>query len=94
MRALKFRLAVFVLLVIAAGAALAATYKSKIEGEFEGWDGETIVQLANGQVWRQVSYYYEYRYAYMPDVVVYQDGRKWMMHVEGTRKAVEVEQLR
>jgi len=26
---------------------------SRISGDFSGWDGETVFQLENGQVWRQ-----------------------------------------
>ena len=31
--------------------------ESKIDGTFEGWSGETIVILTNGQVWQQNEYY-------------------------------------
>jgi hypothetical protein len=68
--------------------------ESEIDGEFEGWEGETVVQLVNGQVWIQTEYYYEYNYAYMPDVLIYQSSYGWKMKVEGINKAVGVEQLR
>lgn len=68
--------------------------ESQISGAFEGWDGETVVKLMNGQVWMQTEYYYEYHYAYMPDVLVYQSGGGWKMKVDGVSKAVGVEQLR
>lgn len=68
--------------------------ESKIDGEFEGWEGETVVKLMNGQIWIQTEYHYEYHYAYMPDVLVYQSNGRWKMRVEGTSKAVGVEQLR
>lgn len=32
--------------------------ESRIEGEFEGWDGDTIFELENGQIWQQSSYAY------------------------------------
>ncbi len=28
----------------------------KIDGAFEGWEGETIVKLTNGQIWQQSEY--------------------------------------
>lgn len=68
--------------------------ETQIDGEFEGWEGETVVKLTNGQVWIQTEYYYEYHYAYMPDVLIYNPGGGWKMRVEGVDKAVEVEQLR
>lgn len=34
--------------------------ESEIEGEFNGWDGETIFKLTNGQIWQQAEYDYEY----------------------------------
>ena len=64
--------------------------ESRLDGEWEGWDGDTVLTLMNGQVWRQTEYYYEYRYAYMPRVWITND-RKAL--VEGHRRAVRVEQL-
>lgn len=40
--------------------------ESQIDGEFEGWQGETIVKLLNGQIWQQSEYYYTYHYSFMP----------------------------
>jgi len=68
--------------------------ESQIDGEFEGWEGETVVKLMNGQIWVQTEYYYEYHYAYMPDVLIYQSRGGWKMKVEGIDRAVGVEQLR
>jgi len=68
--------------------------ESKVDGTFNGWDGNTIVKLTNGQVWQQSKYHYEYDYAYRPDVLLYRDGAIWKMRVEGTEKAVEVEELK
>ena len=36
--------------------------ESKIDGEFEGWSGETLFKFANGQIWQQVTYNYTYHY--------------------------------
>ncbi|HHT9138744.1 MAG TPA: hypothetical protein ACFYEK_16055 [Candidatus Wunengus sp. YC60] len=41
--------------------------ESHIEGDFEGWEGETIFKLDNGQIWQQSSYDYTYHYAYHPE---------------------------
>jgi hypothetical protein len=68
--------------------------ESQIDGDFEGWDGETVVKLMNGQIWIQTEYYYEYHYAFMPNVLVYRTPLGWKMRVDGIRKSVGVEQLR
>ena len=38
-------------------------FESKIDGDFEGWEGETIVKLMNGQIWQQVILLYLFIYA-------------------------------
>lgn len=68
--------------------------ESQIDGEFEGWDGDTIFKLMNGQIWQQVEYSYAYSYAYMPDVLIYPSGSGYKMKVEGMDEAIEVRRLR
>lgn len=69
--------------------------ESQVDGDFEGWEGETVIKLVNGQIWIQTEYYYEYHYAYMPEVLVYKSSSSgWKMRVEGINKSVGVEQLR
>ena len=68
--------------------------ESKVDGEFNGWDGETIVKLANGQIWQQAEYTYRYRYRYRPDVLIYKSGSSYKMMVEGVDKAVRVKRLK
>lgn len=60
--------------------------QSRIEGTWTGWNGDTVVRLANGTVWRQDQYYYCYQYKYRPRVII--DGR--YMHVEGIPKAIRI----
>ena len=62
--------------------------ESAIKGEFKGWEGNTSYELVNGQVWRQSTYKYEYKYAHMPDVTVYESGGAHLMLVEGTTAEV------
>jgi hypothetical protein len=64
-----------------------------IDGDFEGWEGETIFVLCNGQVWQQASYDYTYHYAYRPDVLIYQTGSGYRMKVEGVQKSIRVIRL-
>jgi hypothetical protein len=62
--------------------------ESQIDGTFEGWTGDSVYKLANGQVWQQSTYKYEYKYAYRPQVVIYSPGGPYVMHVEGTEAEV------
>ena len=72
----------------------ADTIHSKIDGTFEGWDGDTIFKLTNGQVWEQASYDYHYAYAYRPDVIIWKSGSKHRMSVEGVDEVINVRRLR
>lgn len=66
---------------------------SRIDGEFSGWEGDTVVKLENGQVWQQSEYWYHYHYAYMPRVTISNEGG-YKMSVEGISKKVRVERLK
>lgn len=68
---------------------------TRIDGEFSGFDGETILRLANGQIWVQTEYYYHYRYAYGPRVTIYRtQAGTFKARVEGVDRAVGVRRLR
>jgi hypothetical protein len=47
---------------------------SQVDGEFSGWEGETLIKLFNGEVWQQSEYWYHYHYSYMPKVTITDDG--------------------
>jgi len=34
--------------------------EAQVDGEFNGWKGETIYKLRNGQIWQQAAYHYHY----------------------------------
>jgi hypothetical protein len=72
----------------------AAVIESQIDGEFTGWDGETIFKLRNGQVWQQSSYAYLYRYAYAPKVLIYRIGGGYKMQVDGISTEIAVRRIR
>jgi hypothetical protein len=68
--------------------------ESQIQGDFNGWEGETIIRLTNGQIWQQSSYHYEYHYAFMPKVLIYKSGGVFKAKVDGTETAVTVTRLK
>jgi len=67
--------------------------KTQIDGEFEGWEGETIFKMKNGQIWQQSSYAYLYHYAYSPEVMIYKTSSGYVMKVEGVDKTINVLQI-
>ncbi|MCD6301196.1 MAG: hypothetical protein J7L82_03900, partial [Staphylothermus sp.] len=66
---------------------------AKIDEDFEGWSGESIVKLTNGEIWKQSEYYYEYLYAFMPNVIIIHSPTGYKMKVDGINKEVGVEKL-
>jgi hypothetical protein len=68
-----------------------ASIESAIDGEFEGWNGESIYKLQNGQIWQQSDYSYTYSYAYSPKVLIFKDSGRWKIKVDGVEKIVSVD---
>lgn len=68
--------------------------ESQVDDDFEGWEGETILKLTNGQIWQQSEYYYHYHYAFRPKVLIFKSGGGFKMKVEGVEKAVGVKRLK
>ena len=71
-----------------------AVQDGTISGWFEGWDGDTIVELTDGSVFKQTEYHYEYDYSYRPDVTIFVEPFGYELLVEDTDEPVEVEMLR
>lgn len=67
--------------------------ETRIEGDFEGWTGETIWKMDNYQIWQQAAYAYNYHYAYRPKVIIYPVDGGWKMKVEGSSAEVRVKRL-
>ena len=68
--------------------------EAHIDGEFEGWDGETIFKLDNGQIWQQDSYSYTYHYAYRPKTLIVPSNAGYRMIVEGVSDSITVRRLK
>lgn len=71
-------------------AVLENTIESQVDGDFEGFEGETIIKLMNGQIWQQTDYWYHYHYSFMPKVIIFKSGGGYKMKVDGIDKAVGV----
>jgi hypothetical protein len=68
--------------------------ESSISGEIEGWSGETIFKLDNGQTWQQSEYDYTYFYEYHPDVTIYETRAGCRMKVEDESDTVLVKRIK
>ncbi|AYC28712.1 hypothetical protein [Paenisporosarcina cavernae] len=67
--------------------------EARLEGDSEGFDGETIFELTNGERWEQVEYYYRYRYKYRPTVKIYKDSMSYYLELEGIERKVRVRRI-
>ena len=63
---------------------------SQLNDSWDGWDGDTIIELVNGQIWKQSQYHYEYTYSYRPNVVIYIRNGSAYASVEGSDTHVGV----
>lgn len=68
--------------------------ESRIDGVFEGWDGDTIFPLMNGQIWQQSSFGLVLRLQMSPKVIIYSEYGVYKMHVEGVEQDIHVVRLR
>lgn len=69
----------------------AGIIRTCIDGDFEGWDGDSVFVLCNGSVVVQSDYAYTYHYAYRPNVTLIGSGTRWEMFVEGVDRSIRVE---
>ena len=67
--------------------------ESQIDGDFKGFEGETIIKLMNGQIWQQSEYWYHYHYSFMPKVLIFKQGASYKIKVDGIDKSVGVTRL-
>jgi hypothetical protein len=67
--------------------------ESRIEGECEGFDGDRVFELVNGQKWQQAVYKYKYRYSYRPVAKIWRDGGQHHIEIEGMGEMIQVRQI-
>lgn len=68
--------------------------QSRINGTFNGWDGDTIFELENGQIWKQRDYAYMYHYAYRPKVTIIKEDFSYKMFIEDVTETLVVEKIK
>ena len=67
---------------------------SYIDGQWEGWQGDTIVKLTNGQIWQQYGLHLSLSLGLANPVMIFKKGGIYYMMVDGEDEAVAVTQLR
>ncbi|MGF6412397.1 hypothetical protein [Paraburkholderia sp. MM5482-R1] len=81
---MKVAFAALLVSVASISAIAQSAYEGQINGEFHGWDGETIYKLMDGHVIQQSAYHYHYHYAYSPNVIIFQSkSGGYKVQVEG-----------
>lgn len=67
------------------GSAFAGqAYEGRINGEYNGWDGETIYKLQDGHIIQQSRYKYHYYYAFSPKLIIFRSNSgDLVIYVEG-----------
>jgi hypothetical protein len=72
----------------------APAVESTLAGDFNGWEGETIFKLDNGQIWEQAEYSYTYSYSYRPEITIYQVSGGCRMKVEDEDETIMVRRIK
>ena len=72
----------------------ASPVDSRILGEFEGWDGHTIIELENGQIWKQRDATRRHTYRLSPRALVREADSGCRMEVDGIEGNALVERIR
>ena len=75
-------------------APSAEVIESQIDGDFSGWEGETIFKLTNGQIWQQAAYAYTYTYKFRPKVLIFRTRGGYEMQVEGMDSRIRVARIK
>lgn len=64
-----------------------------IADDFEGWDGDTIYELDDGTKWELASYSYSYTYSFRPRAIIWRDGGRYLLEVQGMNDKQEVREV-
>jgi hypothetical protein len=79
---------------VATGSDCVPAVESTIAGDFNGWEGDTIFKLDNGQIWEQAEYDYNYSYSFRPDVTIYETSSGCAMKVEDEDETIRVRRIK
>lgn len=74
-------------------AACPVAIASRIDGEFAGWDGDTLFKLENGQLWRQLGRNVSHACKHSPEALVYSDHGACRLRISGMSDTIFVERV-
>jgi|SRR6266545_5316533 len=75
-------------------AGCSTPIETRMSGEFGGWNGDTVFELENGQVWKQLDYGYSLAHKVTPRVLVYRSGASCKLKVDGVEGEVLVTRVK
>ncbi len=67
---------------------------SRIDGHFDGWDGNTVFKLQNGQVWQQAGFGSFAHHAENPQVHIWKGWFGYLMRIKGYNATVSVRRIK
>ncbi|MCP4590455.1 MAG: hypothetical protein GY842_06915 [bacterium] len=68
--------------------------ESRITSDFDGFEYDNVYHLASGQVWQQTSFDMSMNLCLSPEVIIWSEGLRYTMKVEGVEGTVTVRRLR
>jgi hypothetical protein len=63
--------------------------KSTFKNDFNGWEGQTVFKLDNGEVWEQDEYESYSNNSYQHEALIYNSGLDYRLQVDGNSIAVK-----
>ena len=67
---------------------------SAVDGPWEGWNGENIILLQDGSVWKQIGLKLSFKFSLSPKVKISFKHGRYSMLVDGEEEWEDVERLR
>lgn len=64
--------------------------KTKIDGDFEGFDDEVLFKFVDGTYWIQDQCMYWYYYSYCPSVNLLRTNGRFYLQIDGKNKIIPV----
>lgn len=67
---------------------------SRITGHFDGWDGNTVFKLQNGQIWKQAGFGNFVHHADNPEVYIRKGWFGYLLRIKGYNATVAVRRIK
>jgi len=67
--------------------------RSRLTGHFQGFETGQLLELENGDIWRQDTVKSRYAYGYRPTASVWQEGNHHYMEIAGMYELIHVRRV-